>query len=129
MNERNELYRCIIKVGIMNKDLFIVSGIVSLVASIICFFIKWQIATGLILGTLFSFVYFFLLNVGFKINDDGSISKGGALLFILRMIMLALPLFIACMIPNVFNIFGAFAGVMIFRIVMMIVYFKKKGEN
>ena len=113
----------------MNKDLFIISGIVSIVASVITFFFKWQIATGIILGTIFSFVYFYLLNTGFKINDDGSISKGGALLFMLRMIVLALPLFVSCMLPEVFNIFGAFAGVMLFRIVMMVVYFKKKGEN
>lgn len=113
----------------MKKNLFVICAIVSLLVSIVCYFIKWQIATGIILGTLFSLLYFFVLNLSFKMNADGTINRGSALLGILRLFIIAMPLFIAFMLPEVFNIFGAFAGVMIFRIIMMIAFFIEKGEK
>ena len=44
--------------------------------------------------------------MNFKIKEDGTISKGSALGFIIRILVIALPLLIACLFPNVFNIFG-----------------------
>lgn len=113
----------------MKKDLFIICGIVSLLVSIVCYFINWKIATGIILGTAFSLLYFYVLNLSFKMNEDGTLNRGSALLGVVRILIIAMPLFIAFMLPNVFNFFGAFAGVMIFRIIMMIVFFIKKGEK
>lgn len=113
----------------MNKQIYLYSGIISVIASIICAFFNWTISTGVIIGALSSFVYFYILNMNFKINEDGNISKGGVLGYFIRLIVLALPLLIACLLPNVFNIFGAFAGIMLFRIVMIIMFFTKKGEK
>lgn len=111
----------------MNKKIYLYSGIIGLFVSIICAFFDWKISMGILIGLLASFLYFFLLNDQFKI-EDGQISKGGVLGFGLRIIVLALPLLVACLLPQYFNIFGAFAGVMVFRIIMMIMFFKQKGE-
>lgn len=111
----------------MNKKLYLFTGVLALIASVVCLIFDWRISTGIIIGLLSSYLYFYILNVEFKI-EDGQISKGGILGFFLRILVIALPLFIACVLPNVFNIFGAFAGVMIFRIIMMIVFYKER-EN
>lgn len=113
----------------MKKEIILYSGVVSLLASAICFYFDWRISTGIIIGVLSSFIYFYILNMNFKINEDGNISKGGILGYFIRIIVLALPLLIACLFPNVFNIFGAFGGIMLFRLVMIIMFFIKKGEN
>ena len=112
----------------MNKKIYLYSGIFGIVASIIAYFFNWRVSTGVIIGVLFSYLYFIILNMNFKIKEDGTISKGSALGFIIRILVIALPLLIACLFPNVFNIFGAFAGVMLFRIVMIILFFIEKGE-
>ena len=112
----------------MGKEVYIVSSIVGIVTSLICLFFDWKISTGIIIGLISSLIYFFILSKTFKLNDDGSINKGNALLFIVRIFVIALPLLIACLLPDVFNIFGAFGGVMLFRFVMMFYFFKKKGE-
>lgn len=111
----------------MNKKIYLYSGILSVIASVICAFFNWRISTGIIIGTICSFGYFYLLNENFKIGEDGNISKGGVLGYFLRIALIALPLLISCLLPNVFNIFGAFGGVMLFRIVMIIIFFNEKG--
>lgn len=111
----------------MNKQIYMFSSIFGLLISVICLFFNWKISTGIIIGILSSFIYFYLLNGSFKINEDGSIDKGGIVKYFIRIIVIALPLFLSYILPEYFNIFGAFAGVMIFRIVMIIFFFKKKG--
>ena len=112
----------------MNKTICITSGIVCLIASLVCLFFNWKISTGIIIGLISSLVYFLLLNKTFKVKEDGSFSKGGIIAFLLRIVILALPLLIACLLPNIFNIFGAFAGILLFRIVMIVFFFREKGE-
>lgn len=113
----------------MKKEIYLYSGIITIVASLICIYFDWRISSGIIIGALSSFLYFYILNMNFKINEDGNISKGGILGYFIRILVLAIPLLIACLMPNVFNIFGAFAGVMLFRIVMIVMFLIKKGEN
>ena len=113
----------------MNKTIYLYSGIISIVTSAVCAFFNYRISLGIIIGALSSFVYFYILNMNFKINEDGNISKGGILGYVVRLIVLALPLLVSCLLPNVFNIFGAFAGIMLFRIIMIIIFFKTKGEK
>jgi len=110
----------------MNKNIYLYSGIIGVFTSAICAFFDYRIALGVILGILSSFLYFYLLNNQFEIVD-GQIKKGGALGFIVRIMILAFPLLISCLLPNIFNIFGAFGGVMLFRIIMMFTFFKQKG--
>ena len=112
----------------MNKQIYIVSVVVSVIASVICLFFDWRISSGIIIGEIASLIYFLLLNNSFKLKEDGSMSKGGIVSFLLRIVVIALPLTIAFFLPKFFNIFGAFAGVMLFRIVMIIYFFKQKGE-
>lgn len=113
----------------MNKEIYLYSGILTVIASVICAYFNWTIATGIIIGALSSFIYFYILNLNFKINDDGNISKGGVLGYFIRIIVLALPLLVSCLFPKYFNIFGAFGGIMLFRIVMIVMFFIKKGDN
>ncbi|MDO4940583.1 MAG: ATP synthase subunit I [Erysipelotrichaceae bacterium] len=110
----------------MDKELYIVSGIIGLVASIICFFFNWRISTGILLGLMFSFLYFYLLTLSFKIDENGNMSKGGIIGWFLRILVLALPLLIACLLPNVFNLYATFGGIMAFRLVLMVYFFKRK---
>lgn len=112
----------------MNKHIYLISLLVSIIASLICLFFDWKISLGIILGVISSFIYFYALNKSYKLNDDGTINRGGFILFIVRILIIAFPLLIACLLPNVFNIFGAFGGVMLFRIVMIVYFFKEKGE-
>ena len=112
----------------MNKEIYLYSSIIGVLASIVCAFFNWRISTGILIGMLSSYLYFYLLNLQFKVVD-GKISKGGIIGYFLRIIVLALPLLLACLLPNYFNIFGAFGGIMAFRIIMMIIYFKQKGEE
>lgn len=112
----------------MNKEIYLYSSIIGVFASIVCAFFNWRISTGILIGMLSSYLYFYLLNLQFKVVD-GKISKGGIIGYFLRIIVLALPLLLACLLPNYFNIFGAFGGIMAFRIIMMIIYFKQKGEE
>lgn len=112
----------------MNKNVYVVSAAVSIFISIICLFFNWKISTGIILGLISSFLYFILLNKNLTFDENGSIKKGSFIFFIVRIMILAFPLLIACLVPQYINIFGTFGGVMIFRIVMIIMFIKKKGE-
>lgn len=112
----------------VNKQIYLYSGILTIITCAICGYFNWKISTGILIGMLCSFAYFKTLNASFKISEDGTVSKGGLLGFFLRIILIALPLFISVLLPEYFNIFGAFAGVMLFRIVMMFMFFKQKGE-
>ena len=111
----------------MNKQIYLYSGILGIIASVICAFFNWRISTGVLIGVICSYLYFYLLNIQFNFKD-GKVSKGGILGFGIRILVIALPLLIACLLPNYFNIFGAFGGVMLFRFVMMYIFFKQKGE-
>lgn len=112
----------------MKKELLITSSIVGVLASIVCLFFKWQYAISVLMGLAFSFLYFYLLTSSFKINENGEISKGSFIGWLLRIIVLAIPLLISCLLPNVFNIFATFGGIMIFRVVMMIFFYRQKGS-
>ena len=113
---------------LMNKQIYLFSGILAIISSAVCAYFNWKISTGIIIGMICSYGYFYLLNKSLKVKEDGSMSKGGALGFIVRILLIALPLAIGALLPNYFNIFGAFAGVMLFRIVMIFYFFKQKGE-
>ena len=111
----------------MKKEIYLYGSIICVIASTVATFFDWRISTGIIIGALASMLYLIVLNKTFRI-ENGQMSKGGAIGFILRILIIALPLLIAALIPNYFNIFGAFGGVMVFRIVMMIVFYKTKEE-
>ena len=113
---------------LMNKKIYLFSGILAIIASIACVYFNWRISTGIIIGIICSYGYFYLLNKSLNVKEDGSISKGGVIGFLVRILLIALPLAISVLLPEYFNIFGAFAGVMIFRIIMIIYFFKQKGE-
>lgn len=112
----------------MNKQIYIVSSIVGFIASLICLFFDWKISTGILIGLISSLVYFYLLIKSYKINEDGSLHKGSGLALIFRILVLALPLLIACLLPDYFNVFGAFGGVMVFRLITYVYFFKQKGD-
>ena len=112
----------------MNKQIYIVSSIVGVIASLVCLFFDWRITTGILIGLVSSLVYFYLLVKSYRVNEDGTLSKGSGLTLIFRILVLAIPLLIACLLPEYFNVFGAFGGVMVFRIIAYIYFFKQKGD-
>ena len=112
----------------MNKQIYLFSGVLAIISSAICAYFDWRISTGIIIGMICSYGYFYLLNLSFRVKEDGNISKGGAFGFLFRILFIAAPLALGALLPNYFNIFGAFAGVMLFRIVMIFMFFKQKGE-
>ena len=109
----------------MKKEVYLYSLIVCLLASVVAAFFNWRISTGIIIGAVSSVIYLLLLNATFKIKD-GKISKGGVVGFFARILVLALPLLIACLLPNYFNVFAVFGAIMVFRIIMMIMFFRTK---
>lgn len=112
----------------MKKNLFIVSGILGIIASAIGVFFALNIGLGILLGTVFSLLYFYLLNISYKVDENGNLSRGSGLGYLLRMIVIAVPLLLSCLLPNIFNVFAAFGGIMLFRIIMFITFFKEKGD-
>ena len=111
----------------MNKKVYIYSGILAALASLICLYFDYRISTGIVIGLLSSYLYFYILNMQFKI-EDGKMNKGGVLGYFIRIAVIALPLLLACLMPQYFNIFGAFGGVMLFRVVMMVMFILQKGD-
>lgn len=112
----------------MKKDLFIISAILGIIASAIGMIFKLNIGLGILLGTIFSLLYFYLLNVSYKTNEDGTLYRGSIVSYFLRLIVIAIPLLVSCLLPDIFNIFASFGGIMLFRIIMIISFFKQKGE-
>lgn len=105
----------------MEKKVLKLSITITLIMSILALFVNYQFTLGLLCGQLCFSIYF--LNLCYSIDKQ---LKGDAwkiwtiLLKVGRIILLGIPMLFAFLWPNIFNIFGAFIGVMMFKICTII---------
>ncbi|MEA5026821.1 MAG: ATP synthase subunit I [Erysipelotrichaceae bacterium] len=105
----------------MNKKELIVSAVISLISALGMLFVDFRISTGIVLGFSFSILHLFLL----ARSVDGILTgKKGNFLFVLisslfRYAVIALPLIIALLYSDYFNVFGAVAGFLVYKLVLV----------
>jgi len=110
----------------MDKKVYKITSLLAISLGLISLFINYQFALGVILGYVFSMIYLFTLEKSYaNLNSDYEINFFHYLLVIVRYILLALPMLIACLLPQVFNVFGAFVGLILFKVSLLII--AKKG--
>ena len=106
----------------MNKNEFRFSTILAILTALITAFFDVRISAGIILGFLFSFAHLYLLtkNVDSMLYQDKTSIFWSIISSISRFAMIALPLLIALKFSDYFNVFGAFFGILIYKIVLII---------
>ena len=105
------------------------SIVAALVLSIIFIFIDTRVTAGILLGSIFSYIYLYLLHKSYDNLLNKDISKKSMFFKVmLRMMVLVVPLLISCLLPQIFNIFGAFAGLILFKFVMYADSFIKRKQ-
>lgn len=101
----------------MNRKIYLITGLIAIVLSVISAFFDYRISLGILLSSTFSLINLFLLSTSMKsLLKTGDIS-GYPLLMgvnILRFGMLAAVIYIAIKNPQLFNIFGVTAGLILF---------------
>lgn len=102
----------------MKKNELLRNSAVALAVSVVFLFYNRTVSAGILLGFLCSQLYVYLL-----VRDiDGLIVSSRSSRFSqpLRMALLALPMLAGCLYPDRINVFGAFAGLMIPKVLLYI---------
>ncbi|MBR2802132.1 MAG: hypothetical protein IKE21_06030 [Erysipelotrichaceae bacterium] len=116
-----------------HKRSYGISCLIGLAAAFIFFFAELRtVSAGIILGLAFYGVYLLLLtfSVSRMLEDRSSEGSAYVLLYVLRILLLGLPLLCGALFPDIFNIFGAFGAILLNKIVTVILYgvIGKKGN-
>lgn len=113
----------------MSKQDYQLPGIAIGILSIITAVFDRTISIGLIFGYLCIVIYYLLLTKGIDaiIHNNGKRTLGNLLLYLVRMVVLTLPLLVSALHPNVSNIFGAFFGLMSLKVYFLITAITRKG--
>ena len=94
------------------------TGICGLLLAAVFCVINWRISAGIILGMVCFTMYYLILNESFR--DMTQLSGSDVFMMVLasiaRLALMALPLLAGILIPQYFNIWGALAGFMTFKI-------------
>ena len=109
----------------MIKNELLRNSAVALAVSVVFLFYDRTVSAGILLGFICSQLYVQLL-----IKDiDGLIAgaRASRIAQPLRMILLALPMLAGCLYPKRINVFGAFAGLMIPKVMLYIRSFIERG--
>ncbi|MGI6582167.1 MAG: ATP synthase subunit I [Erysipelotrichaceae bacterium] len=112
----------------MDKNVKVLSVIITIVFSIIFAFINKAVSAGVILGCLVSLLYIQLLTINMNetlVEQQSSTKLIISKLF--RLSIIIISMLIAMIIPEKINIFGVFFGLMIFKISLLILALKRKG--
>ena len=107
----------------------IVSSVIVVLLAIVFLFFNRTVSLGLLLGQFFYILYLLLLT---KMVDAVLAAANGAkskvsLGFIVRIALLALPMVIAVLYPEVFNLFAVFGSMFLNRVMLLILY--ARGEE
>ncbi len=106
-----------------------ISSVVVAILAVVFLFFDRSVSFGLLLGQLFYFLYLVVLT---RMVDAvletaaGGISKV-SLGFVLRIVLLALPMVIAALFPEIFNLFAVFGSMFLNRVMLLILY--ARGEE
>jgi hypothetical protein len=112
----------------MDKNVKVLSVIITIVFSIIFDCINKEVSAGVILGCLVSLLYIQLLTINMNetlVEQQSSTKLIISKLF--RLSIIIISMLIAMIIPEKINIFGVFFGLMIFKISLLILALKRKG--
>ncbi len=112
----------------MDKNVKVLSVIITIVFSIIFACINKAVSAGVILGCLVSLLYIQLLTINMNetlVEQQSSTKLIISKLF--RLSIIIISMLIAMIIPEKINIFGVFFGLMIFKISLLILALKRKG--
>ena len=112
----------------MDKNVKVLSVIITIVFSIIFAFINKAVSAGVILGCLISLLYIQLLTINMNetlVEQQSSTKLIISKLF--RLSIIIISMLIAMIIPEKINIFGVFFVLMIFKISLLILALKRKG--
>lgn len=90
-------------------------------------FFDYRISLSILVGTLISIVHLNRLERNITIGLENKNGKmGWALMFITDFILLAVPFMLAIMFPQVFDLIGAAIGLLLNKIVIYAMNFKRK---
>lgn len=110
------------------KKTFRYAIIIITICAIGFLFYDYTVSTGMVLGLATYYIYlrFMSYNVTGLLEQE-SAGKGTLILMHLADIaILILPLLIASLLPQYFNIFGVFAGLIINRLLLFVIYGQKR---
>lgn len=106
----------------MDKKILDISTKGGLLIAILLVVVDYRITLGMILGLVFYRLYYMLLTMSIDdqidIPSEVKVRSIGAA--ILRLLLLAFPMLVCFVIPEVFNIWGVFFGLMAFKITVYI---------
>ncbi len=104
----------------MDRKILNMSTIGGLLTAILLVVADYRITAGIILGLAFFRLYYLLLTMNFddllEYSSDVKMRNLGSKT--IRMLVLALPLIVSLVIPEVFNVWGVFAGLLAFKITL-----------
>lgn len=100
--------------------------IISIIAAVFLF-LDFRVSLGMFLGLLSFYLYLNIMTFNMTSLLNGRKASKGILVLvhILDLLILILPLLLASLLPNLFNIFGVFTGLMINRILLFGLYGRK----
>ena len=110
----------------MSKKVYLISGILVAIISVIFLFFDWKISTGTILGFLFSMGNLEIITRSYsKLGEV--VPKDFVLWQFVRFLLLVVPLLLSFLLPNVFHYIGVVIGLTVYRLAM--IFALKKGDK
>jgi len=105
----------------MEKKVLKLSITITLIMSILALFVNYKFTLGLLCGQIFFIFYLLILSYVMNRRLQGRNDDIWTILLkIGRISLLGIPMLLAFLFPNIFDIFGAFIGVMMFKICTII---------
>ncbi|MBR0474180.1 MAG: hypothetical protein IJJ19_04185 [Erysipelotrichaceae bacterium] len=106
----------------MDKKILNTSTKGGLLIAILLVVVDYRITLGMILGLMFYRLYYMLLTMSIEdqIDVPSEVRARNIGAVALRLLLLAFPMLVCFVIPDVFNIWGVFSGLMAFKITVYI---------
>ncbi len=103
------------------------SNIALIVVTAVAAIIDWRVAVGIILGYLFSLVHSWVLKLRFGSLNPTRVKLGAYLGVLFGLIVLAIPMLIAMLLPQFVHFFGVFIGLVYQKYTLYVQAIRNKG--
>lgn len=103
------------------------SNIALIVVTAVAAIIDWRVAIGIILGYLFSLVHSWVLKLRFGSLNPTRVKLGAYLGVLFGLIVLAIPMLIAMLLPQFVHFFGVFIGLVYQKYTLYVQAIRNKG--
>ncbi|MBQ9035871.1 MAG: hypothetical protein IJ115_00200 [Erysipelotrichaceae bacterium] len=102
----------------MDKKILDISTKGGLLIAILLVVVDYRITLGMILGLVFYRLYYMLLTMSIEdqIDVPSEVKARNIGAVALRLLLLAFPMLVSFVIPEIFNIWGVFFGLLAFKI-------------